>query len=75
MIEYIYLFKKESFMVDRCICCGCIIPEGRMVCPDCMDKTIEQKDGSEPIIIPETTEIIQKKHFRGRLFGNKLKNT
>lgn len=20
---------------NRCVCCGCIIPEGRMVCPAC----------------------------------------
>ena len=23
-------------MVDRCICCGAIIPEGRQVCPNCL---------------------------------------
>lgn len=23
---------------DRCICCGEIVPEGRMVCPNCMAK-------------------------------------
>lgn len=22
-------------MEDRCVCCGAIIPEGRMVCPQC----------------------------------------
>ena len=22
-------------MVDRCVCCGEIIPEGTMVCPNC----------------------------------------
>lgn len=22
--------------VDRCVCCGEIIPEGRMVCPNCL---------------------------------------
>ena len=21
---------------DHCICCGAIIPEGRMVCPNCL---------------------------------------
>lgn len=26
-------------MVDRCICCGDIIPEGRQVCPACEDHT------------------------------------
>lgn len=24
--------------VDRCVCCGEIVPEGRMVCPNCEDK-------------------------------------
>ena len=23
--------------VDRCVCCGAIIPEGTMVCPDCIN--------------------------------------
>lgn len=22
-------------MVDRCVCCGAIIPEGRQICPKC----------------------------------------
>lgn len=22
-------------MVDRCVCCGAIIPEGRQACPNC----------------------------------------
>lgn len=22
-------------MEDRCVCCGAIVPEGRMVCPQC----------------------------------------
>lgn len=26
-------------MVDRCICCGEVIPEGRQVCPKCEGKT------------------------------------
>lgn len=25
-------------MVDRCICCGEIVPEGRQVCPKCYGK-------------------------------------
>lgn len=27
--------------VDRCICCGNPIPEGRMVCPRCEQKEIK----------------------------------
>lgn len=22
-------------MIDRCVCCGAVIPEGRMICPSC----------------------------------------
>ena len=29
---------------DRCVCCGEIIPEGRMVCPQCEYKTKESKN-------------------------------
>ena len=25
-------------MEDRCICCGKVVPEGTMVCPDCLAK-------------------------------------
>lgn len=26
-------------MCDRCVCCGEIIPEGRQVCPQCLQST------------------------------------
>ena len=29
-------------MEDRCVCCGEIIPEGRMVCPLCQEKPNER---------------------------------
>ena len=29
---------------DRCVCCGTIVPEGRMVCPQCEYKTKENKN-------------------------------
>lgn len=25
-------------MEDRCVCCGALIPEGKMVCPNCCKK-------------------------------------
>lgn len=28
----------ESTAADRCVCCGDVIPEGRMVCPTCEQK-------------------------------------
>lgn len=35
---------------NRCVCCGDIIPEGRMVCPKCYEKEwmIEQLPKSPP---------------------------
>lgn len=30
--------------VDRCACCGEIIPEGQMVCPNCMVCVKEDED-------------------------------
>lgn len=29
---------------DRCVCCGEIVPEGRMVCPQCEYKAKESKN-------------------------------
>ena len=30
---------------DRCVCCGAIIPEGQMVCPNCLVAVKEGKNG------------------------------
>jgi RNA polymerase subunit RPABC4/transcription elongation factor Spt4 len=30
-------------MEDRCVCCGEIIPEGRMVCPQCESKYLQEE--------------------------------
>lgn len=30
---------------DTCVCCGAIIPEGQMVCPNCLVAVKEDKDG------------------------------
>ena len=32
---------------DRCVCCGEIIPEGRMVCPNCLVTVKENEDGNK----------------------------
>ena len=32
-------------MVDRCVCCGEIIPEGTMVCPNCLLLTPADEGG------------------------------
>ena len=28
---------------DRCVCCGAVIPEGRMVCPNCLVDVKKEK--------------------------------
>ena len=30
-------------MADKCVCCGADVPEGRMVCPICEEKTFGEK--------------------------------
>ena len=35
--------KGVIITVNRCVCCGEIIPEGRMVCPVCESKTMRRK--------------------------------
>lgn len=29
-------YKTSATTADRCVCCGAIIPEGQMVCPNCL---------------------------------------
>ena len=29
---------------ERCVCCGAVIPEGRMVCPKCEKEAEEKKE-------------------------------
>lgn len=36
-------------MEDRCIMCGCIIPEGRMVCPVCSGEVEERNRETEEL--------------------------
>lgn len=31
---------------NRCVCCGKIIPEGRQVCPDCVEKISKTQNKS-----------------------------
>ena len=32
---------------DRCICCGVVIPEGRMICPFCAEKERKRIENGE----------------------------
>lgn len=38
-------------MENRCVCCGEIIPEGRMVCPKCESATNDIKKGKNDAIV------------------------
>lgn len=35
--------------MDRCVCCGAIVPEGRMICPICEKYGPEAARGSDLI--------------------------
>lgn len=35
---------RKMVDADRCVCCGEIVPEGRMVCPQCEYKAKENKN-------------------------------
>ena len=43
------LAKGEQMTMneDRCVCCGAVIPEGRMVCPNCLVTVKEVKQESK----------------------------
>ena len=45
------LLNRVSNMEDRCVICGAIIPEGRMVCPICeklaQGDSVDTKSGGD----------------------------
>lgn len=45
-------------MENRCVCCGEIIPEGRMVCPLCQEKPNERLEVGDTIKCATSKEII-----------------
>ena len=48
--------------VDRCVCCGEIVPEGRQVCPQCENEA--KQNGNKKTTIqsmPIISTILQKK--------------
>jgi hypothetical protein len=46
-------------MVDRCVCCGEIIPEGGMVCPNCLVGREHIKTNYERIISMSMKELAE----------------
>lgn len=50
-------------MEDRCVMCGEVIPEGRMVCPSC-EKNILKQELDAAIVATNATTSICKKLFR-----------
>lgn len=37
-------------MENRCVCCGEIIPEGRMVCPNCENREETREKGMKGVL-------------------------
>ena len=37
--------SDDLFFADVCVCCGCILPEGEMICNECKHKL---KNGAKP---------------------------
>lgn len=55
-------------MEDRCICCGEVIPEGRMVCPSCESGKIPAKNtrpvennGQYVVVVTNDRELVEVK--------------
>ena len=46
-LGYVPLVLGGVHSENHCICCGEIIPEGRMVCPNCLVTVKENEDGKE----------------------------
>jgi hypothetical protein len=36
--------SSPTITADTCVCCGAIIPEGQMVCPNCLVTTKKERD-------------------------------
>lgn len=45
-------------MENRCVCCGEIIPEGRMVCPLCQEKPNERLKVGDTIKCSTSKEMV-----------------
>ena len=46
------LFKKENewrMNMDRCVCCGTIVPEGTQVCWNCLNNMFSTSHHKDPI--------------------------
>jgi len=46
---------------DRCICCGAIIPEGRMVCPQCEQYCKDDHKKKKSTLIDDFFDKIDKR--------------
>lgn len=68
------MIKGDDIMnEDRCVCCGEIIPEGRMVCPQCDQQEI--RIGNLLQSINATSEQIKKAYeFLEKRFNNEKDN-
>ena len=49
-------------MPEKCVCCGTVIPEGRMVCPMCEKGIKTRGQGSKDILKGETENGTEKEN-------------
>lgn len=54
-------------MVDRCVCCGTIIPEGSMVCQIC-----KEDRGKDPVQDKPTQKIARNPSKKWTIFGKRM---
>lgn len=66
--------KRHGSGCDTCVCCGEIIPEGRMICPSCENGTYRKairhygRDEQIVVAIEEMSELTKEltKNYRGK---------
>ena len=49
--------QGDDDMEDRCVCCGAIVPEGTMACPNCLVSHEHIKTNYESILAMSLTEL------------------
>lgn len=60
-------------MENRCVVCGAIIPEGRQVCPNCMEGFVPEKKQEELIRKIELILIEEGQHDERFKWGDFIK--
>lgn len=51
-----WYMERNSEALDRCVCCGTVIPEGQQVCWICEHKEFEEKEKEQPLRVAPTQD-------------------